>query len=165
MIAGRQERFAIEAEPQEEVDGWVLGRFRFWLCGQPVGDWDDSADLKGCVRWLRDFASVPRDRYEPALAAAPAEEVFRCLYDPVMGEGRSSTPFEDAFARFHVSHLGMSAFEQFDILLLYDAHGGERCLWRRAGAAKIEECRLWRNEMEAVAEEFCYLFEREVSTK
>jgi hypothetical protein len=165
MITGRQERFAIEADLQEQLDGWVLGHFRFWLCGQPVGNWDDSADLRGCVRWLRDFATVTRDRYEPALAAAPAEEVFRCLYDPVMGAGSSSTPYKDAFARFHISHIGMSSFEHFDILLLYDAHGGERCLWRVAGATKIEECRLWRNEMESVAKEFCDLFEREVSTK
>jgi hypothetical protein len=164
MIAGRQERFAIEAEPQQQVDGWLLGRFRFWLCGRPVGDWDDWADLRGCVRWLRDFASVPRDRYEPSLAAAPPEKVFRYLYDPVMGDGTSSTPFDDGFARFHISHIGMSSFEQFDMLLLHDAHGGERCLWRRAGTDAIEECRLWRSEMERVAKEFCDLFEKEIAT-
>jgi len=166
MIAGRKERFAIEAEAEDRIDGWVLGRFRFWLCGRPVGDWDDSADLKGCVRWLRDFASIPRNRHEAALAAAPAETVFRCAYDPVMADGRSSTSrVEDAFGRFHISHIGMSAFEQFDILLLYDEHGGERCLWRRAGSAAIEECRLWRNEMETVAKEFCDLFEKEMLVK
>jgi hypothetical protein len=160
MIAGRRERFAIEAERQEDLDGWVLGRFRFWLCGQPVGDWDDSTDLRGCVRWLRDFATMARDRYEPALVAATSEEVFRYVYDPVIGEGISRARFEDAFARFHISHIGMSSFEKFDILLLYDAHGGERCLWRRAGSPNIEECKLWRNEMETVAIEFCELFER-----
>lgn len=165
MIVGSKERFAIEADPQEEMDGWVLGGFRFWLAGQPVGNWDDAADLRGCVRWLRDFATVPRDRYEPALATAPAEEVFRCLYDAAMDRGNGSTPAHDAFARFHISHIGMSSFELFDILLLYDAHGGERCLWRRAGAAHIHECRLWRNEMERVASESCDLFDREVLAK
>lgn len=162
MIAGRQQRFAIEAAPEERLDGWVLGQFRLWLCGLPVGNWDDSADLRGCVRWLRDFATVPRNRYEPALAAAPAEEIFRCLYDLVMGGGASSTPYENAFARFHISHIGMSSLEQFDMLLLHDAHGGQRCLWRHAGSTKIQDCRLWRNEMESVAGEFCELFEREM---
>jgi hypothetical protein len=82
-----------------------------------------------------------------------------------MAAGTSSTPYEDAFARFHISHIGMSSLEQFDILLLYDAHGGERCLWRQADATKIEECRLWRNEMESVAGEFCRLFDTELGVK
>ena len=165
MIAGRKDRFAIEAEPQEELDGWLFGWFRFWLCGQPVGDWEDSADLRGCVRWLRDFANVRRDRYEPALVSLSAAEVFRSVYDPVMAEGNSRSSFADAYARFHISHIGMSSFERFDILLLYDVHGSERCLWRRANATEIAECRLWRNEMESVASEFCDLFEQELSTK
>jgi hypothetical protein len=78
-----------------------------------------------------------------------------------MGAKSSPIPFQDAFARFHISHIGMSSFEEFDILLLYDAHGGERCLWRRVGATTIAECKLWRNEMEAVAKEFCEAFERD----
>jgi hypothetical protein len=165
MIVGRRERFAIEAEVQEELNGWVLGRFRIWLCGKPIGNWDDAAHLSGCVNWLRHFATVPQDRYLPSLANAPAEEVFRALYDPVMGPGDLVAPIEDAFARFHISYIGMSSFELFHVLLLYDVHGGERCLWRRVGATKIEECELWRNEMEAVAKEFCDLFDREMSAK
>jgi hypothetical protein len=162
MIVGRKDRFAIEAEPQQRIENWVLGGFRFWLCGRSVGNWDDAADLKGCVRWLRDFATVPRDRYDSRLVAASAEEVFQVVYDPVMGGSATLTHVDDAFARFHISHLGMSSFELFDMLLLYDVHGGERCLWRKAGASKIEECRLWRREMETVADEFCAEFERQV---
>jgi len=159
MIAGSKERFAIEAELQEELDGWLLGRFRFWLCDQPVGDWDDAVDLRGCVRWLRDFATVARNRYEPALARATAEEVFRQLYEPVMSSRSLSSSYENAFSRFHISYVGMSSFDLFDIILLHDLNGGERCLWRRSGVAKIEECKLWRHEMETVAKEFCDLFD------
>lgn len=160
MRVGRQARFAIEAEPQDDLDGWLLGRFRFWLCGQPVGDWEDAADLRGCVRWLRDFASVPRNRYEATLANAPAEQVFRQLYDPVMGAGTTSSPIDDAFARFHISHIGMSSFEKFDVLLLHDAQGAQRCLWRSAGSAEIHECWLARDEMETVANQFCDRFDQ-----
>jgi hypothetical protein len=165
MIAGRKDRFAIEAEPEEIVDGWVLGKFRFWLCGHAVGDWDDTADLKGCVGWLRDFVSKPRDRFEASLERASPEEVFREVYDPVMAGATRPALIDDAYGRFHIAHLGMSAFENFDILLLKEANGGERCLWRRAGSAVVHECYLWRNEMESVATDFCDLFEREVSKR
>lgn len=163
MIIGNRERFAIEAEIEEEVSGWILGHFRFWLCEKPVGDWSDSVDLRGCVRWLRDFHTNPRERHEAMLSTRTAEEVFRLVYDPVIagGESASGQPqVRDAYSRFHISHLGMSSFERFDLLLLKDANGSERCLWRAAGTKKVFECRLWRNEMEAVAADFCDWFER-----
>lgn len=161
MIVGTKDRFAIEAEPDEAEGGWVLGRFRLWLDGEPVGNWDDAADLKGCVGWLRDFATVPRDRFEPSLDGVEAEQVFRRVYDPVMTGAIDGTPIRDAYARFHISHLGMSALERYDILLVKDAGGGERCLWRKAGENQIRECRLWRNEMETTAAEFCSRFDQE----
>lgn len=161
MIVGNRQRFAIEAELKEIVDGWVLGRFRFWLCGESVGNWEDSVDLKGCARWLRDFSSNPRNRFEASLVSASPEEVFQKVYEPVIGESVGRASIADAYGRFHISHLGMSAFENFDILLLKDASGGERCLWREGGGT-VQECRLWRNEMENVAASFCDLFDREL---
>src|SRR5687767_9670127 len=142
LLAGRHERFAIEAEIEEEVDGWVLGHFRFWLCGRSVGNWSDTADLRGCVRWLRDFANVRRDRCLPELYVATADEVFRQLHDPVMAVSDRpvtdepapdrSAPIDRAFERFHISHLGMSSFDTINMLLLQDAAGSQRCLWQQA---------------------------------
>lgn len=91
------------------------------------------------------------------------EEVFRLVYDPVMAGGESGLEqVRDAYSRFHISHLGMSSFERFDLLLLKDANGSERCLWRVAGMKDIFECRLWRNEMETAAAEFCAWFETQM---
>jgi hypothetical protein len=160
MIAGRKDRFAIEAEPLETSDEWVLGRFRFWICNQAVGNWDDFADLRGCVRWLRDFSTNPRDRFEPHLAGAPSEEVFAALFEPTMNAESSRAPVEDAYARFFVSHLGMSSTETVDILLLYDEHGGERLVWRDGESNPVRDCRLGRREMESVAADFCDQFEQ-----
>jgi hypothetical protein len=167
MIVGDKGRFAIEAEPAEWEGDWLFGRFRFWLCGQPVGNWEDSVDLKGCLRSLRDFATNPRNRCEPGLASAPPEVVFRIAYDSVMAGARDRGLREtipNTVARFHISHIGMSSFDRFDLLLVKDPHGGERCLWREAGS-EIRECRLWRNEMEQVALEFCTMFDSEVGRK
>lgn len=80
MIVGRKDRFAIESELGEIVDGWVLGRFRFWVSGESVGNWDDAVDLKGCVGWLRDFASCPRDRFDPSLLGVDAHLAFRYVF-------------------------------------------------------------------------------------
>jgi hypothetical protein len=162
MIAGNPERFAIEAEPTERVSGWILGRFRIWLRGRPIGDWDDTADLKGCARWLDDFAAVPRNRHEPGLEVLSAEEVFKAVYDPVMASDIERADRRDeipnAHSRFHISHIGMSSFEAFDVLLLFTADGSERCLWRDARSGEIGECLLGHGEMENIAIEFCRRF-------
>ncbi|MGH7439147.1 MAG: Imm42 family immunity protein [Polyangiaceae bacterium] len=160
ISVGIPERFGIEAEVTEVSGTWIFGHFRFRLCGKSIGDWDDTTDLGGCVRWLKDFAENPRERFEPSLIGLSAADVFRRVYDPVMARtaSRSPPPIRGAYARFHVSHLGMSSFERFDVLLIKDARGGERCLWRSANDAEIFECRLWRNEMETVASEFCERF-------
>lgn len=162
MIVGNKKSFAIEAQPQELVGSWLFGRFRFWLCGVPVGNWEDAADLKGCARWLREFSEDSRNRYEQGLFELSAEEVFSRIYDPVMPRGvqdEAIPQVEDAYSRFHISHLGMSSFERFDILLLKDECGAERCLWREVSCRNFKDCRLDRDEMERVAREFCDCFE------
>ena len=159
MLVGNRERFAIEAEPEAPSYNWIFGRFRFWLGGHPVGNWEDAADLKGCLHWLRDFAENPRDRYDPRLDDLEPHAVFQLIYDPVVGPDGIANPAEQpipySYSRFHITHLGMSSFDRFDLLQLKDEDGAERCLWRAAGNDKIFECRLSRNEMEGVAAEFC----------
>ncbi|MDP3279190.1 MAG: Imm42 family immunity protein [Deltaproteobacteria bacterium] len=165
MIAGNRERFAIEAEIEECIDGFTLGHLRFWICGRAVGDWEDSVDLLGCLRWLKDFRDHPRKRFEPGLWHLPAGEVFRRVYDPVMAGAKSASEscVPDAYARFHISHLGMSSFNRFDLLLLEDEHGAERCLWREAATEDLHECYLKSFEMESVAGEFCEQLEQIIS--
>jgi hypothetical protein len=162
MIAGNSQRFAIEAQPKEPDQGWVLGRFRFWLGGVPVGNWEDAADLRGCVRWLEDFANKPRNRLEPRLEGLTAADLIRILWDEFM-----TTPYRpgcppdgipDIYSRFHISHLGMSSFDALDLLLVSTLDGRERCVWRNARNGEIGECELAHGEMETVAVEFCRQF-------
>ena len=164
MIIGDKSRFAIEAEPDSFVDGWILGHFRFWVDGKEIGDWGDTADLKSCCGWLRDFQSKPVDRFDASLRGLDRSGVFRLLYDTVMGAGGIANPEEQpipcAFSRFHIGYLGMSSFDRFHLLLVKDAAGRERLLWRKAGSSLIHEFTFEPNEMEAIAGQFCDQFEK-----
>lgn len=164
MIVGDVTRFAIEAEPETFSGAWILGHFRFWVGGKELGDWDDVADLKGCVWWLRDFQSVSRDRFDSALVGLAPDCVFQLLYDAALGPQARANPEEqpipNAVPRFHLSRLGMSSFEQFDVLLVKDESGRERVLWKRADSSLIHEFLFEPNEMELVAGQFCDEFER-----
>ncbi len=164
MIVGDKSRFAIEAEPDSFVDGWILGHFRFWIDGEQVGDWGDVADLKGCLWWLRDFQAVPRDRFDAKLVGLAPDTIFHLLYDAALGPRAISDPamqpIPDAVPRFHLRRLGMSSFEQFDLLLIKDDLGRERLLWKAADSALIHEFTFEPNEMEVVAGQFCEQFEK-----
>jgi hypothetical protein len=69
----------------------------------------------------------------------------------------------NAYSRFHISYLGMSSFERFDLLLLKSEQGDERCLWRQVGEGIIHECAFARDEMERVAENFCQKFQDQLN--
>jgi len=162
VLVGDSQRFAIEAEIETVMDGWVFGHFRFWAGGNAIGDWEDFTDLRGCLAWLRDFIGNARDRTAPDLLRRPAEELFLAIFDPEMPRFWDvprpvppATRVTDAFSRFHISHIGMSSFENYGLLLLKDGSGHERLLWAYNRDPKVREVFLEANEMEAVAREFC----------
>ena len=155
MIFGDKKIFAIECELTDRIDDWVYGYIVFWFCGQPVGDWDDSTDLKGCLSWLKNFASEARNRFEPELEWADKDTAFEWLYESVMhknGENPINTPkFEDVFSRFHIAHLGMSSFDRFDLILIEQPHSKQRCLWRHESNNEVHECYIPEGEMQKIA--------------
>ncbi len=164
MIIGDLQSFAIESEITDRAqDGWTLGHFRFWVDGQAVGDWTDSTALNGCASWLDDFASKSELRYEPGLAEMSKEETFRLLFDPVIvlyGEDiaqKASPQYENIYSRFHIAHLGMSAFDRYDLLLI-ETEQQQRLLWRSADDLTIHEAWLPVGTMQQVAKEYCQQF-------
>lgn len=140
MFIGDRQTFAVEIEIRERVNGWVYGTFLFWLSGVAVGDaHDDSVDLQGCASWVRDFLNFPRDRVDAEIFDMPADRVFRILYHSVMSgpdDGQNAQEvLEDSrgnvFSRFHVSHLGMSSFNDVSILLVENDSGRQRFVWQQ----------------------------------
>jgi hypothetical protein len=92
------------------------------------------------------------------------DEVFRLVVNPVFGPGGIADPRKQpipfAYERFHITHLGMSSFDAYVVVLVKDADGAERCLWRKHGDENIHDCWLAAGEMERVAAEFCNEFEK-----
>ncbi|WP_321532122.1 Imm42 family immunity protein [uncultured Desulfuromonas sp.] len=168
MLFGDKSLFAIECEVTEQLDEWDFGHIIFWFCNNAVGNWEDSTDLRGCLNWLNKFSSQVCNRFEDALEGLNKESVFKLLYDSVIFTGTSEIKekpkFEDIFSRFHISHLGMSSFEQFDILLIEQQNGQQRCLWRHADSNEINECYLPKKEMQRVAMHCCIWLKENVNS-
>lgn len=161
-ICGNPDSFAIECEVINVKDkDWVFGHFRFWLQGIAVGDWDDSVSLAACANWLQEFVDVPMDRYEPGLLSLPKSEVFDLLLDSVTWDGQEYKPYINIYGRFHIDHLGMSAFNRYDILLVEDQER-QRVLWRQGEDPTIHEAYFPAGEIQKVAKVFVEWFRNQI---
>jgi hypothetical protein len=163
MQFGNRDLCSIELEITRDVDQLLLGRFLLWAEGRRIGDPDDeSVHIKGCLGWLRDFVAKPRNRCETGLFELPKEEVFRTLCSGVFASEiellDSHEMYEDTFERFHISHLGMSSFDQTTLLLVEDEQGNQRLIWQQ-GTAPIDEAFLPPRELQRVATSVVMSFE------
>jgi hypothetical protein len=132
MIHGNQDCVAIEISIEQTIEPWVYGRLLLWLGGGSVGNHEDcGVDIEGCINWLSDFLMLPRDRCVPDLMLAPKDIVWRELVEPVFESVEADARYSDPFSRFHLSHLGMSAFDRVTLLLINDGKKNERYLWQQ----------------------------------
>lgn len=153
MLFGDNQLFAIDVRIDERVGSWVLGAFLCWIRGVLVGNPKDSADLKGCLRWMRDLVEQPRNRFDPRLRGLDPKNVFELLHAPVVAGARVEPPIRDAFARFNISHVGMSSFDRFDILLIEEPGAGQRALWREGDNSDIRDAYLPPGQIQKTARE------------
>ncbi len=165
ILSGERSEFAIECQYTDAIGNWLYGHLRFIFRNESCGNWDDSVDLRGSVSWLRDFAERPVDRYEAELLTLPPTEVFERIVKPVLAQpdGQEYPEiYSDAYARFHISKLGMSAFDYTTIVLIED-EWRQRCLWNEGSSADIHDVYFKAGTMQAVAKRFCEDLELEVS--
>lgn len=132
MIFGNRTCVALEISIERTIESWMYGRFLLWVGGRSVGNFEDcGTDLKGCVNWLSDFLVKPRDRCEPDLMLDSKDMVWNKLVEPVFGSIKADGRYGDLFSRFHLSHLGMSAFDKVTLVLINDGKKSERYLWQQ----------------------------------
>jgi hypothetical protein len=154
MLIGNKNEFAVDINVENIFDGWVFGTYLLWGRGLPIGnDYDNSVDLKGCWNWMRDFVAHPRDRYEPDLYDMDKRQVYLRLATSVQPFenplGFVKEIYEETILRFHISHIGMSSFDRFTLLLVTNEHGMERLVWRE-GDGDIQDAHLSAGQVKSV---------------
>lgn len=155
MLIGDKQRIAIEIEILEIIEEWIFGTFVFWLSGEIVGDPEDrQVDLKGCINWLKDFIENPRNRFEPNLYDMEMDQAFLLLNASVISSNQDvpfvKEPFEKIFSRFHIEHLGMSSFNQLNMILIEKENQQQRCIWQQ-NDQEIKEVFLRKGEIQEIA--------------
>jgi hypothetical protein len=168
IVAGNREEFAVMAEINGQYPDFLYGSFQFQFHGESCGNWEDEAHLNACYGWLREFSQTSMPRFEAGLLDVSCVEIFHRLVKPVlvgMRDDDGSVPeiYNGTFARFHITHIGMSSFDGFVVVLIENSDA-QRCVWAKCDdwlAGIIKEAVYPSGYMQRVAGEFCELFKME----
>lgn len=114
MILGSPDRFAIEVGPSERLGDGAFRHcvpFRFPIGSQPWDDWEDRIALFSSLAEMQDFCDHEPYRRSTLFGEAPAEDVFRVVYDAFFQQdcfAKSSLqpPLRN---RYHLDGVGQGA--------------------------------------------------------
>ena len=165
IIIGSPEVAAIEYIVEVPMDeGWVFGQFRLHVRGYAIGNWSDCVTLLAVANWWRTFAGATPDRWDTALDGLDALGAFRVVDDAVYG---NSNPLGlvDAYGRYHISQLGMSAFDQVRMVLLEPPGKGQWLVWRDSGTDALHDVALPAMTLQSLGARFVDHFDSEVSAR
>lgn len=117
------EELSLHFEIGDIHDGWIYGRFYMLAKGMTIGDpGEKSVHMQGCLNWWRKFVNSPIDRCDPSFFYATKDVAYKKLASCLVtdsSDDRECTELDmDIFDRFHVSHLGMSSFDNATVLFL-----------------------------------------------
>jgi hypothetical protein len=174
VIFGNPKEFAIEAELFEKTNSDSYGHFRFWVCGQSIGDFQEIISLTASKRHLLRFLAIDDQRFEERLEKCSKEEVFKALFESIMvtiAEGMTITEYlkkenskpqdfsylskMDFQDRFHLDEVGgESVRDKVNIVLLKRKDSFERIIWRDLKTMLLMEAVLSSGNFRETAEKF-----------
>ncbi len=132
MTFGDPRTVSIHVSPKETIGTWIYGSFLLRLGDSTVGDENDAAvHLNGCINWLTKFVESPGDGCAPELMTESNNDIWQRL----VVEPNENIELREAFSRFHISHIGMSSFNQVTLVLLNDGQNWERYVWQQRNDA------------------------------
>ncbi|WP_146445937.1 Imm42 family immunity protein [Botrimarina colliarenosi] len=158
MLFGEKDKFAIEiGESDVLADGWVYCQFRFWLGGQPAGDWDDRIRLDTSIKYMAEFCSHEDARKRPDVAHLDAESVFNLLHSRYF-EADLATCGEDIRSLrdcFHLEEIGGSAIiDKYAIIVVTTTVDASRLIWKRWKDSELNEITLLTGDVEAAGYQY-----------
>lgn len=121
MLFGQKDRFGIEIGEVELLQGALYCQFRFWICGTPIGDWEDRIPLQASIEHMRVFCSHSANRGGVYFGGRPADHVFEEVYHAFYTADYTKCPVEvpNLRDRFHLDEIGMSAvLDKYGLVLV-----------------------------------------------
>lgn len=133
MIFGDPATFAVEAGAFEDPSLWggLYLQFRFWIDGQPIGDWEDRIQLTASIGYAGSLCETECCRREWLFHDTSPEDIFQAVYDGFFEYDYTNDPIlnPNLRDRFHVDDIGMGAVEdKYGLVLVGSSTDAERLI-------------------------------------
>src|SRR5262245_60508085 len=143
MLLGDQSTFAIECEIRDIVDGFIYCNFRFWIQGNPIGDWNKEAVLGVLIHSANIIMEYQGNRYIVQVDTVDPN----ALWGYIDRISHSDDPDEMEMAleehygpRFLLHQLADDSVATVcKVIIVEHSNGIQRLLWKKIDSSDIQE--------------------------
>ncbi len=166
MIFGLPERFAVESLVYHRSPNNLFGHLRFWIGGQPVGEFRQNLVLDTPARFIRDFLAEPSPRSHFSLDGKSGEEILLVIYWALYSDGEDSAEekahlqyrqFDDIYKRCELCPGLCASFDGSQAVLL-EEENQDCIIWKAFGQNEVQKIVLHKGECLAALEGFTNWF-------
>ena len=146
MLAGEKSTFAIECEIRDEVDTFIYCNLRFWIAGNPIGDWNKVAVLGVVIHSAKIFMLYSGSRYLEFKKSMTADS----LWFHIDRFSKSDKPAELQISlegryrqRFLLHEIANdSVATEYEVIVVERLDDVQRLLWKSKSENDIHELNL-----------------------
>ena len=119
MIIGNRSNFAVEFELDKEYNGvWLFGKFRYWIKGRRIGDYEMGASLRDVLFSLDTILYDIGNRTHVKLFSLEGKELFAMLDNTFYEESQYvEVANEENWARFNIN-LPVDIFDDYRMYIV-----------------------------------------------
>ena len=143
MLIGEKSIFAIECKVRRSFENFIYCNFRFWIVGEPIGDWDEEVVLGVLMHSAKIFMLYQGDRHLEQADNMSTELLWRHitrfthsddLEDMLIGLDGHYRP------RFLLHDIADDSVAKVcDVAVVERADGVQLLLWKSRGSKDIHE--------------------------
>jgi len=143
MLFGKKLKFCIECEVTNSVEHFTFCQFRFWISGQPVGNWNEEVVLESIIYCVEIFLKFRGLRYLTLADDTSSEQ----LWNHITTYTYSNEPDIMLFglknnyrARFLLHEVSVNSIQNYYEVIMAETNGGkQRLLWKLRSESIINE--------------------------
>lgn len=160
MQAGDKSTFAIECKIRDAIDSFVYCNFRFWIAGEPIGDWDEAAVLGVLMHSADVYMRYQGNRCLDIANNMNTEQLWNHI-DRVVKSDAPDDLYLSLEGRYRQRYLlheiaDDSVATVCKVIVVERSDGAQRLLWKSNGSTNIQEILLPKLTVDKTAGDFLY---------
>lgn len=158
MLAGDKSTFAAECEIRDAIDSFVYCNFRFWIAGEPIGDWSEEVVLGVLMHSANVFMLYQGDRCLNKSNNMNTEQLWQHVNKVANSDAQDDLriSLEGRYRQRYLLHeISDDSVATVCTIFIVDRNDGmQRLLWKNKGDSNIQEITLPKLTVDKAVDDF-----------